>query len=666
MSENWLFGNLDKCIFGADEVPAVGCSVGTQDVRADPARIKVIAEWPLPQSQKDLRRWLGLANYQHRYTANYAEMARTLSDLLKKDSKWVWTLECDRAFRTIAQSLQEGPILGSRTTLVPSASCVTPPIMPSAMPSSKKMSTDANASSQYNFTVVYKPGKLNVLLDALSCRPDYELAHISVASSCVLVGWQVKIPSSFKEAMSDQRFAMYWRAAMDEEMASLKQHVVWMLVSRKEATTRKAILTNKWVFAIKKDEHGVVKRFKARLVVHGFKIVFGVNYFETYAPVIRFKTIRVAIFLAIQRGWVIEQYDVKTAFLHGILKKRVYMTQPVGYEIGGAEKICLLVKSLYGLKQAPMVWNETLHGFLTSLGFTRVESDYGLYALHQEGEIRMLLTVYVDDLLLLGPPAVCAEIARKLQDAFELVHLGPVKYLLGVEVLIDRRHNMVMFTQEAYALEVLKRFGIENCHGVSTPESTTCVPIKVDNPSELPYPAISSRANDLVVYTDADYANDENDRRSISGYVTLLNGATIFYGSRKQGINALSTMEAEYIAMSEGVRDVLCKPGKHRHSKHIDNKYHFVRLLQVDGRIVVSHVGTNDMIADIMTKGLARVKFERFRDLLGVTSRKRFEDADLSSADEVAPASGGDEQPYRDNDEESDPASVLYIGFSTY
>ncbi|KAJ0390925.1 hypothetical protein P43SY_011840 [Pythium insidiosum] len=79
-----------------------------EGVRADPAKIKVIAEWPVPQSQKDLRRWLGLANCPHRYTANYAEMARPLSDLLKKDSEWVWTPECH-------------------------PSCVTPPIMPSAV-----------------------------------------------------------------------------------------------------------------------------------------------------------------------------------------------------------------------------------------------------------------------------------------------------------------------------------------------------------------------------------------------------------------------------------------------------------------------------------------------------------------------------------------------------
>ncbi|KAJ0392338.1 hypothetical protein P43SY_005095 [Pythium insidiosum] len=98
-------------------------------------------------------------------------------------------------------------------------------------------------------------------LPAVSSTGRPRRKHESIYAS------EVKIPSSFKEAMSDQRVAMYWRAAMDEEMASLKQHGVWMLVSRKEATTRKAILTNKKVFAIKKDEHGVVKRFKGCIEV---------------------------------------------------------------------------------------------------------------------------------------------------------------------------------------------------------------------------------------------------------------------------------------------------------------------------------------------------------------------------------------------------------------
>jgi hypothetical protein len=78
-----------------------------------------------------------------------------------------------------------------------------------------------------------------------------------------------------------------------------------------------------------------VKRFKARLVVHGFKQIYGINFFETYAPVIRFETIRVAIYLAVQRGWAIMQYDVKTAFLHGELTEEVYMEQPLAIPLVG-------------------------------------------------------------------------------------------------------------------------------------------------------------------------------------------------------------------------------------------------------------------------------------------------------------------------------------------
>ena len=87
MTEHSLYANLDKCIFGAEEVPVLGCFVGVDGVRADPAKVQAVADWPVPRSQKELRKWLGLANYLHRYSANYAELARPLSDLLKKDTE---------------------------------------------------------------------------------------------------------------------------------------------------------------------------------------------------------------------------------------------------------------------------------------------------------------------------------------------------------------------------------------------------------------------------------------------------------------------------------------------------------------------------------------------------------------------------------------------------
>ena len=85
MRTNKLYANASKCIFGAEEIPFLGCFIGKRGLRADPAKVKAIVDWPVPRSQKDLRKWLSLANYLHKYSANYAKMARPLSSLFKKD-----------------------------------------------------------------------------------------------------------------------------------------------------------------------------------------------------------------------------------------------------------------------------------------------------------------------------------------------------------------------------------------------------------------------------------------------------------------------------------------------------------------------------------------------------------------------------------------------------
>lgn len=111
MRENQLFANLDKRIFGVEEIPVLGCFIGKHGVRADPEMIKSIVDWPRPASHKDLRKWLGLANYLHIYSANDAEMACPLSDQLKKNVKWAWSPECENAFSNLKQSLLVVPVL---------------------------------------------------------------------------------------------------------------------------------------------------------------------------------------------------------------------------------------------------------------------------------------------------------------------------------------------------------------------------------------------------------------------------------------------------------------------------------------------------------------------------------------------------------------------------
>ncbi|KAE9276578.1 hypothetical protein PR003_g29026, partial [Phytophthora rubi] len=180
----------------------------------------------------------------------------------------------------------------------------------------------------------------------------------------------------------------------------------------------------------------------------------------------------------------------------------------------------------------------------------------------------------------------------------------------------------------------------------------------------------------VAAYSDADYANDPVDRRSVSGYVTTLDGNVVSYASRKQEINALSTCEAEYIAMSEATKDLLwlsglckelewkhsvplllgdnqgaialtAKPGKHSKSKHIDNKRQMVRRNVELKLLITQHVGTEDVVADIMTKALGAVKFARFRRAMQVlpvlsedsgatTSTTASEAAASSTMDEAA------------------------------
>ncbi|KAG3231176.1 hypothetical protein PI124_g23728 [Phytophthora idaei] len=111
MRKHKLYANLKKCIFGASEIPILGCLVGKNGVRPDPEKIRVISEWPTLSNVKELRQFLGLATYLCKYVENYAGKIRPLSQLLKKGAEWKWTAEYQQAFGAVKQGLTEAPIL---------------------------------------------------------------------------------------------------------------------------------------------------------------------------------------------------------------------------------------------------------------------------------------------------------------------------------------------------------------------------------------------------------------------------------------------------------------------------------------------------------------------------------------------------------------------------
>ncbi|KAK1684898.1 hypothetical protein QYE76_045746 [Lolium multiflorum] len=154
-------------------------------------------------------------------------------------------------------------------------------------------------------------------------------------------------PRHFQAAMT----IPHWRAAMELEYNALLQNQTWRLVPPPPGAN---IIDSKWVFKVKKHADGSIERYKARLVAKGFKQCYGLDYEDTFSPVVKPTTIRLLLSLAVTRQWSLRQLDVQNAFLHGILEEEVYMRQPPGFvDPQHPHHLCKLVKALYGLKQAP-------------------------------------------------------------------------------------------------------------------------------------------------------------------------------------------------------------------------------------------------------------------------------------------------------------------------
>jgi len=184
---------------------------------------------------------------------------------------------------------------------------------------------------------------------------------------------------------------------MEEEHSALLQNHTWDLVPR---PPRANVVTGKWIFKHKLQSDGSLERYKARWVLRGFTQRPGVDFDETFSPVVKPATVRTVLSLALSRRWPIHQLDVKNAFLHGNLTETVYCQQPSGFEDPvHPDFVCLLKKSLYGLKQAPHAWHSRMATFLLSIGFVEAKSGTSLFV-YQCGSDTAYLLLSVDDIVL--------------------------------------------------------------------------------------------------------------------------------------------------------------------------------------------------------------------------------------------------------------------------
>ena len=514
---------------------------------------------------------------------------------------------------------------------------------------------------------------------------------------------QISEPQTIEEALkSDQ--AREWKSAADAEYESLMANDTWELV---ELPSGRKPIGCKWVFKVKHTSDGKVERFKGRLVAKGYAQKYGIDYEETFSPVVRFSSIRSLLAFAVQNDMLIHQMDVVSAFLHGNLSEEIYMEQPDGYVIAGKENlVCRLKKSLYGLKQSPRCWYSAFREYMELIEYKQSDADPCVYV--RTDDLMTIVAVYVDDLILITETMKEMKMVKEsLATRFKMTDMGKLHYCLGITIVQDESKKCLWLHQSQYIERVLEKYSLTEAKVASTPADPSVRLEKDDGVSaevdpilyqsmvgSLLYAACATRpdiaqavgavakfcskpteahltavkrilkylkgsaslalkyqkleANPLIGYCDADWAGDRDDRHSTSGTIFLMAGGPISWFSKKQAIVALSTSEAEYVALcaatqeavwlrrlladlkvttsgptllmedNQGAIAISKNPTVHARTKHIDIRYHYVREAVQDGIIDLRYCPTDQMIADLMTKPLPRRLFENLRLAMGM------------------------------------------------
>ncbi|GKD88938.1 retrovirus-related pol polyprotein from transposon TNT 1-94 [Tanacetum coccineum] len=228
------------------------------------------------------------------------------------------------------------------------------------------------------------------------------------------------------------------------------------------------IIALKWIYKVKLDEYGDVLKNKARLVAKGYRQEEGINFEESFTPVARIEAIRIFIANAASKNMIIYQMDVKTAFLNGELKEEVSISQLEGFvDPDHPTHVYRLKKALYGLKQAPRAWYDTLSRFLLDNKFSKGAVDPTLFT-QKTGKHILLVQIYVDDIIFASADPKASDIFyNEMSSKFQISMMGQMSFFLGLQVSQNPRG--IFINQSKFALEILKKFGMDLCDPVDTP-----------------------------------------------------------------------------------------------------------------------------------------------------------------------------------------------------
>ena len=510
--------------------------------------------------------------------------------------------------------------------------------------------------------------------------------------------------------------AAEWKVAFEDEIKSLREMGVYVLIPRSEVPTGAKVRRCKAVLKNKLDEKGNLARRKVRYVFKGFEQQYGKDYTSTTSPTARMESWRILLHIAAVLDWDAQQIDVKTAFLYGLLPddEVQYMEQPNGFEEPGKETwVWKLQKGLYGMKQAGRIWNRTMNDAMISWGFTRLACESCIYYRRKESGI-VIAAVHVDDFLSVAkPPQENTVFKAQMKTLWNISDLGNVRFCVGIAIDRDRAAKTISLSQTALIDRIIAQFGQQDAYPAKTPMDPG-LKLRRPNQSELTthdktelvkfpyrslvgcllYLSVASRPDityavqqlsqfldsysfahwnaairivrylkgtrelklvlggtnpiSLVGFTDSDWANCLDTRRSVGGYSFTLGSGVVSWTTRKQKTVASSSCEAEYTAAFECGKEaiwlrtllsgigfapgtstpILCDnnaainlsedPSLHQRVKHVDIKFHFLRERVHSGDLKLSYINTHDNLADIFTKALDTTKFEKIRRFLGL------------------------------------------------
>jgi histone deacetylase 1/2 len=369
------------------------------------------------------------------------------------------------------------------------------------------------------------------------------------------------------------------------------------------------------VFKTKYKADGSLDKYKGRLVAKGFKQRYGIDYEDTFSPVVKMSTIRIILSIVVSKGWSMRQLDVQNTFLHGVLDEEVYMKQPPGYvDKTKPNYVCKLDKALYGLKQAPRAWYARLSNKLVTLGFHTSKADTSLFYFNK-GSTTVFVLVYVDDIIVVSSSSEATTgLLNELKKDFAFKDLGELHYFLGMEVTKVR--DGIILSQDKYATDLLRKVNMFDCKPVSTPISTSeklfafvGIPLGPKDatnyrsivgglqyltltrpdisfsvnkvcrflhaPTDVHWSAVKrilryvksntiislkiSRSKSLVVsgFSDADWAGCLDDRRSTGGFAIFLGSNLVSWSARKQATVSRSSTEAEYKVVANATAEIM-------------------------------------------------------------------------------------------------------------